>query len=440
MSPGMRKIMLFAACAIIVTLAAPEVSARDWYVSVKRGRGKKGSKKKPAKDLGNILKKLKPGDTVHIAEGVYLGRGKRGSATVSVPVKIIGGYSDDFSKRDPWGAHRTILFGNNKSKNYTADPALFVDLAKYTGPAHPIVVDGLIIDHAGRNRYKTGKELKLVLSANPKTGQNPSPSLGGLVVRVSKSGRFDRGPRWDITVKNNIVMNTHQNQAALSVSGYKGSKIAIENNLVIQHSGTGILCGSKYAGATDLPTFKVSHNTVLFSWDSGMSQGFNIGFDRSVNVAVTHNVFGFADIYAVWNGKNTKNVLFSNNLVTGARKGDYLEFNTVMNVEDMVDEAENLHEDSDENVTDKIRVPVSKAFAKAYGARVIVDRAKAEADIKASNSGANALRGMLGLPLRAGSVKWPSGEINLNRISVDDAIAAGAKMYAGHGCRKPAGS
>ena len=181
----------------------------------------------------------------------------------------------------------------------------------------------------------------------------------------------------------------------------------------------------------------MKHNTVLFSWDSGMSQGFNIGFDRYVAAEVTHNVFGFADLYAVWNGRNTQNLLFSNNLVTAARKGDYLEFNTVMNVEDMVDEAENLHEDSDENITAQIKVPVSKAFAKAYGARVIVDRAKAEADIKASNSGANALRGMLGLPLRAGSVKWPSTDVNLNRISVDDAISAGAKMYSGRGCRKP---
>ncbi len=420
-----------------VLLFASDVWARDWYVSAERGRGKKGTKEKPAKDLGNILKKLKPGDTVRIAEGVYLGRGKNGSNTVTVPVSIIGGYADDFSKRDPWGAHRTIFSGYNQSKNYTPDPSLFVDLSKYSGPASAIVVDGLIIDHSGRNRYRSKKQLDLLLPANPKTGENPSPSLGGLVVRVSKSGKFDRGPRWDITVTNNIVMNTHQNQAALSVSGYKGSTVHIRNNLVIQHSGTGIYCGSKYAGRDDLPAFKVTHNTVLFAWDSGMSQAFNIGFDRSVLAQVTNNVFGFADLYAVWNGRNTPDLLFSNNLITGARKGDYLEFNTVMNVEDMVDEADNLHEDSDENVTELIKIPVSTAFATAYGSRVVVDRAKAEADIKASNSGANVLRGMLGLPLRAGAVDWPKGNININRISVDDAVAAGGKMYMGRGSQRP---
>lgn len=433
----MRKLIVLLLPALLVCLTAADSFARDWYVSAKRGRGKKATKAKPAKDLGNILKKLQPGDTVHIAEGTYLGRGKVGSNKVLVPVKIIGGYADDFSKRDPWGKHRTILSGDNKSRNYTPDPALFMDLMKYSGPASPIVVDGLIIDHGARNRYKTDKQLKLVLLANPKTGQNPSPSLGGLVIRVSKSGKFDRGPRWQVTVQNNIVMNTHQNQAALSVSGYKGSKIKIHNNLVIQHSGTGILCGTKYAGRSNFASFDVSHNTVLFSWDSGMSQAFNLAFDREVSARVTSNVLGFADFYGVWNARNAQNILFSNNLVTGARKGDYLEFNTVMNIDDLVDEAESLHEDSDGNISAAIKVPVSRAFATAYGARVVVDREKAEADIKASNSGANALRGMLGLPLQAGSVKWPKSEINLNRMSVDDAIAAGAKRYGGRGCQKP---
>ena len=59
------------------------------------------AKEKPAKDMGNIIKKLSPGDTVHIAAGVYLGKGKNGSDVITVPVSIIGGYSDDFSRRDP---------------------------------------------------------------------------------------------------------------------------------------------------------------------------------------------------------------------------------------------------------------------------------------------------------------------------------------------------
>jgi len=414
------------------------LQATDWYVSRNTGKGKKATKEAPAKDLGNIISKLQPGDTVHIAEGIYLGRGKNGSNTLNIPVRIIAGYDATFSKRDPWGAHRTIFSGDNLSQNYTPDPSLFIDLMKYQGPASPILVDGLIIDQGGRNRYLTEQENKLVPMANPKTGQNPSPSLGGLVIRVSKSGKFDDGPRWNIQVRNNIVMNTYQNQAALSVSGYKGATITIENNLVIQHGGTGIFCGSKYHGNDQFPEFKVHNNTVLFSWDSGMSQGFNLKMDSPTQLELRHNVLGFADIVALNNASRSKNLLLVGNLITGARQADYLEFNTKMDVENMVDEAELLHDDSDENVTDGIKIPVSRAFAELYGSRVIVDREKAEANVSASNSGANALRGMLGLPLQAGSVKWPTTPVFLNRISVDDAIAAGSKKYNGeYGCHKP---
>lgn len=425
---------------LLLWVFSPHTLAADWYVSRANGKGKKATKEAPAKDLGNIISKLQPGDVIHIAEGVYVGRGKNGSNTINIPVSIIGGYDATFSKRDPWGAHKTIFSGVNQTANYTANPSLYMDLMKYTGPATPITVDGIIIDAGGRNNYVTDKEHKLVPKASPKTGKNPSPSLGGLVIRVQKSGKFDDGPRWKVNVRNNIVMNTFQNQAALSVSGFKGSKITIENNLVIQHSGTGIFCGSKYAGNDQFPEFKVANNTVLFSWDSGMSQGFNFSLDKYTSVELHNNVFGFSDIIAINNASKNKNLLLMGNLITGARKADYLEFNTQMDVENMVDEADMLHEDSDENVTEMIKIPVSREFAELYGSRVIVDRAKAEAGISASNSGANALRSMLGLPLQAGSVKWPQTPVFLNRISIEDAIAAGSSKYKGtYGCSKPTG-
>ncbi|PCJ63415.1 MAG: hypothetical protein COA79_00990 [Planctomycetota bacterium] len=430
------KCLSFTICLLLIF--GSSLMARDWYVSVAKGKGKKGTKVKPAKDLGNIISKLVGGDVVHIAEGVYLGRGKTGSNIIKVPVKIYGGYDQAFTKRDPWGAHKTILSGYNLTKNYEMWPALFIDLMKYGGPNSEIVVDGLIVDHAGRNRYLSEKRSKLIPMADPKTGKNPSPSEGGIAIRVAKSEKFDRGPRWKITVTNNIVMNTYGNGGSLSVSGYKGSTIIIDNNLVIQNSGSGIFCGSKYHGKAPLPSFTVTNNTILFTWDSGMSKGSNIDLDRNAKVTIKNNVLGFADIYAINNGYKCKNILLVKNLITGAKKADYMDFDTQMDVENMVDEAEYLHEDSDENITDAIKVPVSKDFALLYGSRVIVDRAKAEANVTASNSNANALRGMLGLPLQAGKVKWPKTPVYLNAISIDDAIAAGSKKYKGSfGCSKP---
>lgn len=439
---NIRITQLFSALALcaVFGLSTQTAEARDWYISIKRGKGKKGTKEKPAKQLGNVIKKLEAGDVVHIAEGVYKGRGDCGYNQITVPVSIIGGYDDSFSKRDPWGKHRTVFAGDNMTKNYGTGglPALFLDLSKYKNEAKKIVVDGLIIDHGYRNRYADKTQAKLVPKANPKSGANPSPSMGALVIRVLKSGKFDRGPRWDITVQNCIVMNAYQNQGALSVAGYKGSKITIKNNAVLQSSGASIFCGSKWRGAEkDNPSFLVENNTVLFTWDSGFSQCFSIHFDKSTNCRVKNNVFGLSDLIGINNDKGAKNLLLKSNLVFGHRKADYAEPKTLMTIGDIEDEADLLHDDSEENVSELVTVPVSKDFALLYGSRVVVDREKAEADAKAANSGANALRGILGLPQQAGKVKWPKTPCYMNRLSVDDAVKAAEKQYKGHGCQKP---
>ena len=57
--------------------------AEDYYVCATNGKGKKATREKPAKDLGNIVSKLLPGDTVRIAGGVYRGRGECGCCVIN---------------------------------------------------------------------------------------------------------------------------------------------------------------------------------------------------------------------------------------------------------------------------------------------------------------------------------------------------------------------
>lgn len=70
---------------LFVWLSAPMGHAADWYVSQSTGKGKKATKEAPSKDLGNIITKLQAGDVVHIAEGVYLGRGKMAQTPLMYP-------------------------------------------------------------------------------------------------------------------------------------------------------------------------------------------------------------------------------------------------------------------------------------------------------------------------------------------------------------------
>lgn len=447
----MAKVLLsqvglgLVALALVVGSDVREADARDWYVSITRGKGKTGSKEKPAKQLGNIIKKLAPGDIVHIAEGTYLGRGDNGSNVITVPVSIIGGYSDDFSKRDPWGKHRTIFSGDNKTKNYTYEPALMIDLMKVSprdGYPGTILVDGLILDHGARNRYKTDKNWEIVRLADPKTGKNPTPESGALVIRASKNGMFDKTP-WNITVRNNIVMNSAPTMGAMAISGYKKSKVIIRNNLIINNTGTGIYVGSKFAGAKydkQGPEFLIENNSVLFTWKHDpMAQSYSgnvMDFDQSVRATIKNNVLAFADRHIIYNPRSTT-ILLKNNVMTASVDTEYLEFDTKIPLEDIEDEPDYIHEDTAGNASKALKLRVNPKWLKLYGSRVLIDRNKAEANISAQSSRANALRGMLGINLRAGKVAFPTSPVWLPRLSVNDAVIAGTSRYHGVGCQKP---
>ncbi len=415
-------------------------SARDWYVSSSRGKGKKGTKEKPAKDLGNIIKKLSPGDIIHIAAGTYLGKGKNGADWITVPVRIIGGYDDTFAKRDPWGAHQTIFSGQNGSKNYRPMARLHIDLSKYRGKeTPPIEVDGIIIDQAAQNRYKTAKKLKIVRKANPKTGETPTPDRGALIVSVSKINRA--GASWNITVQNNVIINCAASQGCLTVRGHKNTVAKIKNNLLVNNTGTGIYATSAFRGKDGHPRFDIGDNTVLFTWkyDAYVQSysGNSLKVDDDTLVVAYKNVFAFADRIGVMKSGQEPLTLMGN-IILGNVGTDYYEANGDQKIAlaDLEDEAEWLGDKTAGNGNPKIDVKVSQAFKQKYAGRTLIDRNAAEADIKAEKTNANALRSILGLNTQAKGIDADSA-IWLPMIELKDALQAGVK-YKGIGASKPA--
>jgi hypothetical protein len=443
-SMTLRPAALFAAALLTFTFTyAPDADARDWYVSAAKGKGKKGTKEKPAKDLGNISSKLEAGDVIHIAGGVYTSKGDRGYDTINVPVSIYGGYDEAFEKRDPWGATRTILTGVNKTKNYKPEARLDLDLGKYTGKEMPpIVVDGLIIDQGPQNRYKTDKRLMLVRKANPKTGEMPTPDRGALRIGLGKGANFGRNDGWKVTVSNNIIMNSAPTQGALSVQAYGNSKVTIENNAVINCTGTGIYAATSYRGADNQGQITLKNNTVAFTWKyDAYVQSFSgngIKVDDDVIVTATGNAVILSDRFNVMKSGNEP-LLLKGNFLFGGIDATYYESNGDAKIQfaDLEDEAEHLHDDSGDNVTGTFKLPVSKDWAAAYGQRVLIDRNAVEADIKPQQTRANEVRSILGLNQRADDVKADS-PVWLNQMSVDDAVAvASAKVNGKYGSAKP---
>lgn len=296
-----------------------------------------------------------------------------------------------------------------------------------------IGVDGVIFDNGPRNRYTSADKLAILRKADMGKNENPSPESGGLTVKL--------GPKCSATVQNNVILNTAPTGGALAVWGGEESKAVIRNNLIFNNTGEGIFALTQFhpRQPKGYSEFLIEHNTVLFSWkhDAIATYGGNgLKLDGDVALTATHNVFGFGDYGGVDNIKKARNVVLKDNLFTGNRLYDYREFNTEINVSELEDEAD-LLKDSAGNTSKEIRVPVAERWARLYAGRTEVSRAGVDAAAKASNSGANQLRSMLGLPVQAGAVKMDA-EVWLPLVSLDEALPAGLASYeGGFGCSKP---
>ncbi len=409
---------------------------RNWYVSKAKGSGQLGTKVRPAKDLGNIIHHLKPNDIIHIAGGIYMSKGKRGADEINVPVKVYGGYDETFTSRDPWGSYKTIFTGTNEYMKLT-DPRLYIRTDQQRekngqlSKGSEILVDGIIFDNGPRNRYHQDKNLAIRRKASPKSGRNPSPESGGVVIVGSKYT--------NITVQNCVIMNTAPSEGAISVRVFKGGKGLIQNNFCINNTGYGIHARTGYAGGntSDIPAFLIRNNTSLFTWkhDAIASYGGSaLALDRNLKATLKNNVFAFGHMGGVYN--KGASVTMNDNLFTGNAKYDYKEINAMMKVEDILDEAEKLDPNSQGNESALIKISVAKRWAEIYANRIELSRAVVDAAVSANNSGANQLRSMLGMSLRGNGVKMDT-EIFLPLISIDEALPAGLLPWNGKGCTKP---
>ncbi len=437
----MRAMMrwMLAVTVVASTLAARDARAEEYYVSAASGKGKVGSKAEPGKDMGFLVGKLKAGDTINMAGGVYLSKSETGHDTFDFPVKIIGGWDETFPKRHPWGATKTILSGDNKSKNLNTQARLEITLQaglhakRKDSREGDIVLDGLIVDNAARNRY-AGDGAKIVRMADPKKGEGPTPESAGILVKAGKNG--------NATIENCVVMNCGPTTGALSVWGYDGSKITIRNNLIINNTGAGIEANSWWHPKDDrgLPEFTIESNTVVFSWKHdpfATYGGYGLDMDHDIQAVVKGNVFAFCDIAGVHNPKLALKLTLAENLLRGNLQADYVEFSRKIDVAKL-DEAEKLSDASKGNVGDELVVPMEKAWSERFAARQVIDRNAAEADVKAVGGKANQWRRMLGLPQEGGAVKADS-DVWLHRLAVEDALKAGATRYGGKfGCSTPA--
>lgn len=425
----MKTTMKTAIAACLAASFASQANAEDYrskctkFVHAASGSGKAATLEKPARDLGNIISRLEAGDFVCIAEGEYKGRGASGVDEINMAVSVIGGFSPDFTTRDPWGAHKTIFTGEHNSKNFKTQTRLSIDTTKTAtrlmeargeNTAHAVIVDGLIFDNGPRNYYKTNQQALIVRKGTP--ADTPTPESGALTIST--------GVNSVVVVRNNIAANFAPTEGVFSIFGGKGAKVLVENNAAINNTGSGFRLGTSFTG-DDTPSYTFRNNLSAFNQKHtafGTFGGSGIMLESSTNVEITNSIFAFNDNYGVDNTKRSADLVLNNSIIGANLKADFVEFDLETSVEYIEDEADLVMEASG-NQAGVPKIAIPEDWFNLYTARTIIDRNAAEADVRVVESWQNDVRGFFGWNLQGTDLDVDSA-VWLPRLSLEDAVAA----------------
>jgi hypothetical protein len=237
----------------------------DWFVAAAARFGN-GSRDKPFHDPWLAIRAAGPGDVIHIAAGTYFGRYDRSSWIVECPdLTIRGGYSLDFSKREPW--RTPSVFAAFQGYESTRENNLIGGRGDHSG----LVLDGLFFDASGRNTY----------GDKPAEGIRSYPQMDGPIAS------FNAG---QVTIRNCVFANSAAGGVELAGDGSH-----FENNLLINIIGPGMLELRSASGGNTQP-IAVVNNTFCFAHDDigpvlGTGAHCAIGVRVQCRAVLQDNVF-----------------------------------------------------------------------------------------------------------------------------------------------------
>ncbi len=428
--------------AILLTLGllASAATAQECskYVS-EAGGGRNATIERPARDLGTIAADLQAGDIVCITGGTYTGRADSGADVITVPVQIWGGFSPDFSSRDPWGAHQTVFTGVHNSQNFSTDVRLRIDTSDFATKlmeargeptAHTVLVDGIIFDSGDRNYYSDESEAQIVRMGTP--AHTPTPESGGLQITT--------GVNSTVVVRNNIVLNTAPTQGAIALFPGARAQVTVDNNVAVNNTGTGFQLSTAIQAAdpADWPSYTFTNNVSVFNQKHtafGTFGGSALSVESGTHVTITGNVFAFNDNYGIDNAKRADDLVVTGNVFFGNAQADYLEFDTKIGLADIEDWS--LHVlDGYDNVALQLPYPLSADWGSLYASRNVIDRNAAEAEVQVVEGWANSVRSMFGWNLIGTDLNVDS-PVWLPRLSLADALAVAVRVDGTYGVFQP---
>ena len=425
---NLKKAFLMLIALGVVT----SLSAKDIFVSLSTGKNKNpGTKEAPYKNLWKAIAVAKDNDVIHIAEGIYPGKMKCGWFKLEKPVSLFGGYSADFSQRDPL-KFKTMFQPKNEhnDKKAGAQGILHIELAKSPMNAPKgfhMVIDGIIFDdgfassyHATKGKpagFDTGMWLE---GPAMNKAADKFPSANRYSIHTASASRGDG----DLTIRNCTFVNG--SNYAVNVNWYKG-KVAILNNVFCNNRmlSVNVAC-SNGSGKID---WECANNTILFTWsrlNDLADMGFAIRNNENCNANIHNNIIGLNVLTGFDNTKGNpkkKTTKLDNNIFFLNRESDVQMTMSPSVVKVRVDSFEDLEEvDGIESIDGNIDLKDPKIFAGRINAKYLNAflSMKYSEKTKLDPNKCNALRSVLGLPLQ-GTITTTC-DMYANRYPQEDAL------------------
>ncbi len=274
---GVSKLRVIAVILALMSVFA--VGAKDYYV--KAGASGRGNSPADAYDeVWKALEKAVRGDVVHVAQGIYNGKGGAGHFIIKVPnLTLVGGYNDDFTLRDPF-KYKTIL---ERSRDYKGDWTGLPE-AIVAGDQHEdhsnFILDGFVLDGESRNSYTND-----VVATK-------APTYQGMCVQTNSP---------DTKIRNCILINPVGDGIYCT---WQGQNNEITNNFIVNTFYSAIETRSAQPDSTIL----IKNNTIVFGW-SYPSKGGAIGIfvGRLGTTIMDSNLIAFLQTEAGEDGMGVKN-------------------------------------------------------------------------------------------------------------------------------------
>ena len=307
------------------------------YVSVSRGGNRNdGSQAAPIKDLQKAIDKAPEGAVIRVAEGNYLGNLDQGWVKLNKYVSIVGGYSDDFSQRDPL-KYRTTMRPGVEQKMTSGNQGV-LDIRVVGKRDGVIWIDGIIFDRGQINAYVIPAYDNPVASAPEgcETGRivgvGESPQGVPMVQPEGMKSAFQLisgEAEGKLTIRNCVFLNGYHYAIQMTL---KGGHIDINNNVFVANrmSACQISHGLALPNTSKL---EFHNNTVLFTWCRTKhmeDMGYGFRYMTGMDADVYNNIFGCSNYGALDRTyidadktKEAKRVTSAwDNLFFGNRNGD----------------------------------------------------------------------------------------------------------------------